>query len=205
MAAGVPPVVTGPDAPALDRADDPWAWHEVPGALPALGMRRRRRIDVVPAPDDATVLVDAPLPRQPHGRRGYGNHRPRVRHRPGPRRPRPPGGRLERNPTGAAVVRMPRGRGQRRAARGPPARRVAGQRARRVPGHQHLHPPQRRLARASRTFLPWCATCERAIRRRLRAPVSRHRCGSPVRPAGPPASRWTPATASCSPGAPVTW
>jgi hypothetical protein len=59
MAAGVPPVVTGPDAPALDRADDPWAWHEVPGELPALGMRRRRRIDVVPAPDDATVLVDA--------------------------------------------------------------------------------------------------------------------------------------------------
>jgi Protein of unknown function (DUF2889) len=59
MAAGVPPVVTGPDAPALDRADDPWAWHEVPGALPALGMRRRRRIDVEPAPDDATVLVDA--------------------------------------------------------------------------------------------------------------------------------------------------
>ena len=44
---------------ALDRADDPWAWHEVPGALPALVMRRRRRIDVVPAPDDATVLVDA--------------------------------------------------------------------------------------------------------------------------------------------------
>ena len=59
MAAGVPPVVTGPDAPTLDRADDPWAWHEVPGALPALVMRRRRRIDVVPAPDDATVLVDA--------------------------------------------------------------------------------------------------------------------------------------------------
>jgi hypothetical protein len=59
MAEGVPPVVTGPDAPALDRSDDPWAWHEMPGELPALGMRRRRRIDVVPAPDDATVLVDA--------------------------------------------------------------------------------------------------------------------------------------------------
>ncbi len=59
MAAGTPPVVTGPDAPVLDRADDPWAWHEVPGDLPALGMRRRRRIDVVPAPEVDTMLVDA--------------------------------------------------------------------------------------------------------------------------------------------------
>jgi len=59
MAEGVPPVVTGPDAPALDRPDDPWAWHELPGELPALGMRRRRRMDVIPAADHATVQVDA--------------------------------------------------------------------------------------------------------------------------------------------------
>jgi hypothetical protein len=59
MAEGVPPVVTGPDAPALERADDPWAWHEVPGELPPHGMRRRRRIDVEPTSDRATLLVDA--------------------------------------------------------------------------------------------------------------------------------------------------
>jgi hypothetical protein len=59
MAEGLPPVVTGPDAPSLERTDDPWAWHEMPGELPAHAMRRRRRIDVVPEPDGATLLVDA--------------------------------------------------------------------------------------------------------------------------------------------------
>jgi hypothetical protein len=43
-----PPVVTGPAAPSLDDGDDPLAWHELPGPLPLHGMRRRRRIDVVP-------------------------------------------------------------------------------------------------------------------------------------------------------------
>ena len=47
-----PPVVTGPDAPSLDGGDDPLAWHELPGPLPVQGMRRRRRIDVLPAADD---------------------------------------------------------------------------------------------------------------------------------------------------------
>jgi hypothetical protein len=39
------PVVTGPEAPTLDRADDPLAWHGV-APLDPHGMRRRRRIDV---------------------------------------------------------------------------------------------------------------------------------------------------------------
>jgi hypothetical protein len=46
-----PPVVTGPDAPSLDDGDDPLAWHEYPGPLPEHGMRRRRRIDVLPVDD----------------------------------------------------------------------------------------------------------------------------------------------------------
>ncbi len=59
LADGLPPVVTGPEAPSLTSADDPWAWHEMPGELPAHGMRRRRRIDVVPGADGAPMLVDA--------------------------------------------------------------------------------------------------------------------------------------------------
>jgi hypothetical protein len=42
---GQVPVVTGPEAPPLERADDPLAWHAV-GPLEPHGMRRRRRIDV---------------------------------------------------------------------------------------------------------------------------------------------------------------
>lgn len=56
---GLPPVVTGPDAPSLSRDDDPWAWHEMPGELPAHAMRRRRRIDVLPGSDGAPLVVDA--------------------------------------------------------------------------------------------------------------------------------------------------
>jgi hypothetical protein len=54
-----PPVVTGPDAPSLDDGDDPLAWHEHPGPIPVHGMRRRRRIDVLPAADGSAWHVDA--------------------------------------------------------------------------------------------------------------------------------------------------
>jgi hypothetical protein len=51
--------VTGPVAPSIERADDPWAWHAF-GALPPDGMRRRRRIDVRRHADDpGLVEVDA--------------------------------------------------------------------------------------------------------------------------------------------------
>jgi Protein of unknown function (DUF2889) len=55
--AGDPVIVTGPQAPDLDRSDDPWAWHAM-SPLPIHGMRRRRRID---AYDDGTgrVGIDA--------------------------------------------------------------------------------------------------------------------------------------------------
>lgn len=43
--AGDPAIVTGPEAPDLDRDDDPLAWHTVPQLAPQ-AMRRRRRIDV---------------------------------------------------------------------------------------------------------------------------------------------------------------
>jgi hypothetical protein len=56
---GLPPVVTGPDAPSLVVADDPWAWHDMTGELPAHAMRRRRRIDVLPAPDGGPLVIDA--------------------------------------------------------------------------------------------------------------------------------------------------
>ncbi len=59
LAEGLPPVVTGPDAPSLDRDDDPWAWHAMPGAMGTDAMRRRRRIDVIPAVDGAPLVVDA--------------------------------------------------------------------------------------------------------------------------------------------------
>jgi hypothetical protein len=45
---GRPPIVTGPEAPAL-TTDDELGWHEtVP--LPPLAMRRSRRMDVIPGP-----------------------------------------------------------------------------------------------------------------------------------------------------------
>jgi hypothetical protein len=52
---GQVPVVTGPEAPSLDRADDPLAWHDVVPLEPH-GMRRRRRIDVWK--DDAGFAVE---------------------------------------------------------------------------------------------------------------------------------------------------
>ena len=48
FAEGVPPVVTGPDAPVARRRDDPLAWHELPARSRSQCMRRRRRIDVLP-------------------------------------------------------------------------------------------------------------------------------------------------------------
>jgi hypothetical protein len=44
---GVIPLAIGPPAPALERSDDPWAWH-VMDPLASHGMRRRRRLDVIP-------------------------------------------------------------------------------------------------------------------------------------------------------------
>jgi hypothetical protein len=52
------PTPIGPVAPDLGRPDDPWAWHDMPATLPAHGMRRRRRIDLVPE-DDTTARFDA--------------------------------------------------------------------------------------------------------------------------------------------------
>jgi hypothetical protein len=42
------PIKVGPEAPGLERPDDPIAWHDLPDPMPPHGMRRRRRIDVVP-------------------------------------------------------------------------------------------------------------------------------------------------------------
>ena len=54
------PIVVGPPAPTLDRPDDPIAWHAPAHPIPAHGMRRARRIDVMPSPDGrAPVTVDA--------------------------------------------------------------------------------------------------------------------------------------------------
>jgi len=59
FADGLPPVVTGPDAPSLECDHDPWAWHDYDITLPPHGMRRRRRIDVARGTDAVTVHVDA--------------------------------------------------------------------------------------------------------------------------------------------------
>jgi hypothetical protein len=55
------PIALGPEAPSLARADDPLAWHEFPGPIPPHGMRRRRRIDVVPgtAAGEGLLAIDA--------------------------------------------------------------------------------------------------------------------------------------------------
>jgi hypothetical protein len=42
---GMPPRHVGPVAPSIESENDPLAWHDLP-ALPAHGMRRRRRLDV---------------------------------------------------------------------------------------------------------------------------------------------------------------
>ena len=55
---GEPAVVTGPDAPALDRDDDPVAWHHMP-TLAVQNMRRLRRIDVSPGASPGVVAIDA--------------------------------------------------------------------------------------------------------------------------------------------------
>jgi Protein of unknown function (DUF2889) len=59
--AGHVPIAVGPEAPPLDRPDDPIAWHELPDPIPPHGMRRRRRIDVVPppSPHQGLLTVDA--------------------------------------------------------------------------------------------------------------------------------------------------
>jgi hypothetical protein len=44
---GRPPMVTGPEVPALLPTDDPLSWHELP-PLPENGMRRARRFDIWP-------------------------------------------------------------------------------------------------------------------------------------------------------------
>ena len=60
LAVGHVPITLGPEAPPLARADDPLAWHDPPGPIPPHGMRRRRRIDVVPPTDAEGLLrVDA--------------------------------------------------------------------------------------------------------------------------------------------------
>jgi hypothetical protein len=48
------PVVTGPEAPDLQLADDPLGWHET-GELTAHGMRRRRLLDVWWEHDEVAV------------------------------------------------------------------------------------------------------------------------------------------------------
>ncbi len=59
MTEGLPPVVTGPVAPSIEVHDDEWAWHDMPGGLPAHAMRRRRRIDLVPSAHGGPLVVDA--------------------------------------------------------------------------------------------------------------------------------------------------
>ncbi|MFF1735751.1 DUF2889 domain-containing protein [Streptomyces sp. NPDC058247] len=54
VARGEPPVVTGPAAPSLSAPEDPLAWHPLP-AVPSHGMRRVRRLDVVPGEGTLTV------------------------------------------------------------------------------------------------------------------------------------------------------
>ena len=64
---GYIPLPEGPDAPALERDDDPLAWHVLP-ALPDGAMRRRRLIDVHQV-DDARFEVRAMF-RDTHARDG---------------------------------------------------------------------------------------------------------------------------------------
>jgi len=52
---GRPPAVTGPLAPSLAREGDPFAWHAFE-ALPAHGMRRHRRLDLVR--DRKAIAID---------------------------------------------------------------------------------------------------------------------------------------------------
>lgn len=47
------PQVSPPNAPAVERADEPYGWHELP-PLPVMGVRRRRRMDLSP-----TLELDA--------------------------------------------------------------------------------------------------------------------------------------------------
>jgi len=54
------PIPVGPAAPRLESPDDDLGWHAI-GPLPAGAMRRRRRVDVRPAPDapGGSLVVDA--------------------------------------------------------------------------------------------------------------------------------------------------
>ena len=63
---GRPPMLQGPVAPVLDDGGDTLAWHDVPAAMTPNGMRRIRRIDVVPGHDDADPLVVDAMFRDTH-------------------------------------------------------------------------------------------------------------------------------------------
>ncbi|OAA28146.1 Protein of unknown function (DUF2889) [Frankia sp. EI5c] len=54
---GLPPTVTGPTAPSVHNPEDPLGWHEAP-PLPPHGMRRLRRLDVLPGPTRGTCDLD---------------------------------------------------------------------------------------------------------------------------------------------------
>ncbi len=57
---GRTPTPLGPPAPALERPDDPVAWHPM-ASLPPHGVRRRRRLDLVaPVDPDAPAVALAP-------------------------------------------------------------------------------------------------------------------------------------------------
>ena len=62
LAVGHVPIAVGPEAPVARPARRPHrAWHDLPDPIPPHGMRRRRRIDVVPpvSPHEGLLAVDA--------------------------------------------------------------------------------------------------------------------------------------------------
>ena len=189
-----------PTLPSLTTVDDPWAWHEMPGELPAHGMRRRRRIDVVPGADGSPLVVDAMF-RDSHvddeGTETIVHEYTVLVHVDRPRLPRR--SRAHATPQVLALVRVPGGGGE----------RLRGSRAAPSTASAPACAPSSWVRARARTSTTPCRALEDVPALARQSVNGSERLDSGARPGfDPPDDEHRHGhrpTARCSSDAPVTW